>query len=89
MKDMKKKVFEEDTELTFGKHEGFTIKDVFSMDFQYLIWMYENFEGAEWTDEVLKLVTDAYDKKLEESSFYDNLDRELRSELGRYLSDFE
>ncbi len=56
MGEMKKKVFEEDTELTFGKHQGFTIKDIFSMDYQYLIWMYENFENADWSDDVLVLV---------------------------------
>ena len=85
---MKKNIFEEDSELTFGKHKGFTIEDVFSMDYQYLIWMYENFENAEWSDEVLKLVTLAYDKKDEESRFYTNIDRELRNELGRYIDDF-
>ena len=89
MKEMKKRIWEEDTELTFGKHKGFTIKDIFSMDYQYLVWMYENFENAEWSDAVLQLVTQAYDKKSEENRFYNNLDKELQRELGFYLSDFE
>ena len=74
MEEMRKKVFEKDTFLTFGKHKGFTIEDVFSMDYQYLIWMYENFEGTEWSDEVLQLITLAYDKESEERNFYDEID---------------
>jgi len=89
MKEMKKEVYEVDTELTFGKHKGFTIGDIYSMDFQYLLWMYETFENVTWADKVLALVTDAYDKKEEENRFYNNLDRELQRELGKYLSDFE
>ena len=88
MEKMKKKVFEKDTLLTFGKHRGFTIEDIFSMDYQYLIWMYENFEDNEWSNEVEKLVTLAYDKKSEEDRFYDSLDVEWASELGFDQSDY-
>jgi len=76
MGEMKKKIFEVDTELAFGKHKGFTIGDVFSMDYQYLVWMYENFENAEWSNGVLKLVTEAYDLKEEEKSYFGGLSEE-------------
>jgi len=76
MEEMKKKVYELNTELTFGKHKGFTIGDIFSMDYQYLVWMYENFENAEWSDEVLKIVTQAYDLKQEETKYFGGLAQE-------------
>ena len=61
MKEMRKEIYDVDTELTFGKHKNFTIRDIYNMDYQYLIWMYENFDNVDWTDEALKLVTEAID----------------------------
>jgi len=63
MKDMKRKVYDVDTVLTFGVHKGDTIQEVFDTDYQYLVWMYENFDKVDWTDDALKLITEAIDIK--------------------------
>ena len=58
---MKRKFFDVDTELTFGIHKESTIEDVFDVDCQYLVWMYETFENVDWSDDAEVLVTRAMD----------------------------
>lgn len=61
MEDMDKKVYDVDTLITFGVHKGDTIEDIYDEDCQYLVWMYDNFENVEWTDDALFLINDAID----------------------------
>jgi len=61
MPDMKKKIFDVETEMTFGIHKGSTIEEVFEEDCQYLIWMYDTFENVAWSDDALVLITEAMD----------------------------
>ena len=61
MKEMEKRIFGVDTELTFGIHKGSTIEEVYEEDCQYLVWMYDEFDNVEWTDDALFLITDAID----------------------------
>jgi len=56
--------FDLDTELDFGQHQGLTIEEIYVRDAQYLIWMYENFEDTEWSDDVETLVTQAMDAEV-------------------------
>ena len=49
-----------DTELRFGKYQGFTIEDVISTDARYIDWMMRTFEKDEFDNEVIHAV----DRKL-------------------------
>lgn len=92
MKEMDKRVFDTNTILNFGKHKGFSIQDIASMDYQYLIWMYENFEDTEWTNGSLQLITEAYDNEVIERQFYrkmkEFLDEDEAFELGFDQADY-
>ena len=60
------KYFGIDTEMYFGKHKGLTVLEIAQEDPGYLIWMYENFEDAEWSSEVEGIITMAIDDAAEE-----------------------
>ena len=44
--------FSLDTILNFGKHEGELLSDVAESDPYYVLWMIDNFDGAEFDDDV-------------------------------------
>lgn len=49
---MEVKVFEMETILSFGKHKGKSIKDLFNEDEEsYIMWMFENIDGK-WSPEI-------------------------------------
>lgn len=78
MADMEaSRFFDVDTTLDFGKHKGHAIEDIFDSDPDYLVWIYENFEDVDWSDEAEFLVTLAYDRE------YDRKKQELQS-FGGY-----
>ena len=58
--------FDVDTTLSFGKHKGYQIQWLLKNDPDYLVWMYENFKDADWTDDAEVLVTEAMDIVAEE-----------------------
>ena len=62
----KRRRFDVDTTLTFGKHRGNQLQWLLKNDPGYLVWMYENIEDAEWTDDAEALVTEAIDIVAEE-----------------------
>ena len=76
---MKKHVYDVDTILTFGIHKDETIQQVFENDCQYLVWMYENFDKVDWSDNALKLVTEAidivsYDRSSSRKDYFSEVD---------------
>lgn len=73
----KSKFFDTDSIVPFGKWKGHSIEEIYELDCQYLIWMYENFDDTEWSDDAELLITRAYDDDL--GQYQDEL-------LNRYLS---
>lgn len=58
----KYKRFDVDTTLWFGKHKGYQVQALVKRDPAYLVWMYDEFEDAEWTDDAEDLVAEAEDR---------------------------
>lgn len=54
--------FDLDTQLTFGKHTGWTIEDVIQLDPEYVDWMKREFKDDEFDEEISKALWRAMNK---------------------------